>query len=65
VTPNPANISADGLRDAICTCTATLRDSDNADERRSAARWLGRYADELTRRARDAERPAFLTRRTA
>jgi hypothetical protein len=53
-------MSVDGLRDAICTYTATLRDSASADERREACRWISRYADELHRRAEIAERPAFL-----
>jgi hypothetical protein len=63
MTPDLRNMSVDGLRDAICTCTVTLRESDSADERRAAARWLGRYADEMARRAEIAERPEFLRRR--
>ena len=64
MTPDPRNMTAQGLYDAAFGSAALMRDSDDAEVRHEQRVWLLRYLAELKRRAEIAERPAFL-RRTA
>jgi hypothetical protein len=60
VSPDPRQMTAEGLHDAAFGAAALMRDSDDAEVRRELRVWLCRYLSELKRRALIAERPAFL-----
>jgi hypothetical protein len=60
MTPDPRNMSAEGLHDAAFGAAALMCDADDAAVRREQSKWLLRYLAELKRRALIAERPAFL-----
>jgi hypothetical protein len=60
MTPDPRNMSAEGLHDAAFGAAALMCEADDPAVRREQRKWLLRYLAELKRRALIAERPAFL-----